>query len=78
MRNIILRIIISFPFLNCYFLIGKKMTFKEAIIGSTDQTLEKMFTVKPSITSWDTIETPKRISLVSMAIEHHSDGVISN
>lgn len=32
------------------------------------------FKIKPSIKSWDTIETPKKFTITSMVVDHHSDG----
>lgn len=38
------------------------------------QVITNAFKIKPSIKSWDTIDTPKKFSITSMVVDHHSDG----
>ena len=45
---------------------------------SQTASLANIFRVSASILSWDAIETPKRISIVSMSVDHHTSGVISD
>ena len=38
------------------------------------RTLHSNSSVAPSVISWNTVTTPRRISITSMTVEHHSDG----
>ena len=41
---------------------------------SQSPTVAEMFRVPSSLLSWDAIETPNRLSIVSMSVDHHTSG----
>lgn len=51
----------------------KEYKFFDPEIDPT-QEIVRNYKIKPSIKSWDSVDTPKRFSITSMVVDHHSDG----
>jgi len=51
---------------------GKHRHMQHLLLKLADTTINA--TIAPSVTSWNTIDTPKRIAVTSMSVDHHSDG----
>jgi hypothetical protein len=57
---------------------AKKVGYSSYSFGNPeiDNTVEitSSFRMKPTLKSWDSLDTAKHISLTSMVVDHHSDG----
>lgn len=40
----------------------------------SNQEITSNYKIKPTVKTWDSIETPGHFSIISMAVDHHSDG----
>lgn len=41
---------------------------------NVSEVVTSTFHIRPSLKSWDTIDTPKKFTITSMVVDHHSDG----